>query len=348
MSRVCRETAIFRLDKESRKAILDNLKAQFQVSRARMLAELCALAAQLQRRPTLIEFLAETRYELPDIYESSIGGWYSLLHEAQFLTEPLTETDLTLTKRFQLFLHIDSIRRLRFYKEQLGGAEVNLDTLPQLERRMVEMLTFRLLQGEARQPGIGWEVGLARLQQNGQAKAEFAELCDALIDRVRLHADERSLLENCPLFLHRQFIRDEIIVALGFPQRVGSFPAQSGVFWIKELNTEAFFVTLDKSERTFSPSNRYEDYALSPTRFHWQSQSTTSENSPTGTRYITQRENGAMFLLFVRPRKTDAFLFLGPLQYVSHSGSRPMSIHWNLQFPMPAWFFKICASLRAA
>jgi hypothetical protein len=107
-------------------------------------------------------------------------------------------------------------------------------------------------------------------------------------------------------------------------------------------------VTLDKSEKAFSPSTRYEDFAVSPTRFHWQSQSTTAENSPTGQRYVRQRENGTQFLLFVRPKRGDPFIFLGPLQYVSHTGSRPMSIYWDLKHPMPAWFFEICASLRAA
>jgi hypothetical protein len=52
--------------------------------------------------------------------------------------------------------------------------------------------------------------------------------------------------------------------------------------------------------------------------------------------------------LFVRPRKPEAFLFLGPVNYVSHSGTRPMSIHWELDHAMPAWFFEVCASLRAA
>ena len=154
--------------------------------------------------------------------------------------------------------------------------------------------------------------------------------------------------EAYPLFLHRRYTRDEILVGLGLAKLVGAFNAQTGRFWIEALNTEVFFVTLDKSEKAFSPSTRYEDFALSPTQFHWQSQSTTSENSPTGQRYVQQHENGARFLLFVRPKREDAFLFLGPLHYVSHSGSRPMSIYWTLDYPMPAWFFEICASLRAA
>jgi hypothetical protein len=245
-------------------------------------------------------------------------------------------------------LHVDSIRRLRFYLDHLKEDQRSVKSVPRVERRMVEMLTFRLLQREARQPDCDWATGLARLRQCASAKSEFEELCGALLDRVKLHMDEQPFLEDCPLFLHRQYTRDEVLVALGLPTLVGARHTQTGRFWIEQTRTEIFFVTLDKSEKTFSPSTRYEDFALSPTRFHWQSQSTTGEDSTTGQRYVRQRENDARFLLFVRPKKSDSFLFLGSLRYVSHSGSRPMSIYWDLDHPMPAWFFEICASLRAA
>jgi superfamily II DNA or RNA helicase/HKD family nuclease len=338
----------FRLDKESRKTVLENLKAQLQVSRTRMVAELKTLASQLGHCPTLIQYLAETRYELGDVYKASIGGWYALLYEAQFLTNPPEEADVLLTKHFSLLLHVDSFRRLRLYRELLIKDDAETEALPELERRMIQMLTFRLLQGEARQPGANWETGWARLQKSNSAGDEFQELIAALVDQVRLHTDEQPVIENCPLFLHRQYQREEVLVALGLPHLVGTFPTQTGRYWSKELHVEVMFVTLDKSEKTFSPSTRYEDFALSPSRFHWQSQSTTSEDSPTGQRYVRQSENGVTFLLFVRPTKYEPFMFLGPLRYSSHSGSRPMSIYWDLDHPIPASFFQICATLRAA
>jgi superfamily II DNA or RNA helicase/HKD family nuclease len=338
----------FRLDKESRKLVLENLRARLQASRVRMVAELRALATQLGRRPTLLEYLSETGYDLADIYKQSIGGWHALLSETEFLSERPTESDVLLSKRFHLLLHIDSTRRLSLYRDLLGAAEPSLDTLSPPEKRMVQMLTFRLLHTEARQPECQWETGLTRLRENASAGSEFQELCDALFDRIKLHANEHTAIDGCPLFLHRQYMRDEVLVGLGLPELVGARHTQTGRFWIEAINTEIFFVTLDKSEKAFSPSTRYEDFAVSPTRFHWQSQSTTAENSPTGQRYVRQRENGTQFLLFVRPKRGDPFIFLGPLQYVSHTGSRPMSIYWDLKHPMPAWFFEICASLRAA
>jgi superfamily II DNA or RNA helicase/HKD family nuclease len=338
----------FRLDKESSKSVLENLKARLQAGRTRMVAELSALAAQLGRRPTLIEYLAETQYELSDVYKSSVGGWYALLDDARLLTMPLTEADRHLAKRFELILHMDSTSRLRFYLDILRNASAANRTTSQSEKRMVQMLTFRLLQKDAQQTGAEWNAALTRLKQSAAATEDFKELCGALLDTLKLHIEEEPLIEDAPLFLHRQYMRDEVLVGLGLPEWVGRRHTQTGRLWIEQLNAEAFFVTLDKSDKAFSPTTRYEDFAVSPTRFHWQSQSTTDEDSRIGQRYVRQSENGAKFLLFVRPKKTDPFVFLGPLRYVSHSGSRPMSIYWDLAFPMPAWFFEICASLRVA
>ena len=156
-----------------------------------MVAELKALAGQLGRRPTLIEYLAETRYELIDVYKPSIGGWYALLNDAQFLTEPPTEADILLIKRFQLLLHIDSIRRLRFYQSQLSKGRLGSEPLPELERRMVANAYISPTpgRGAAARRQLGNWIDEASAKRS--AGAEFQELCDALLDLVKLHTDER-------------------------------------------------------------------------------------------------------------------------------------------------------------
>ena len=80
---------------------------------------------------------------------------------------------------------------------------------------------------------------------------------------------------------------------------------------------------------------------------HWQSQSTTADNSPTGQRYINHVERGSKVLLFVREFKSDrvtggaeAYTYLGTANYVKHEGSRPMNITWYLDRPIPAKFLK--------
>jgi len=103
-------------------------------------------------------------------------------------------------------------------------------------------------------------------------------------------------------------------------------------------------VTLEKSEREYSPSTLYKDYAISPTLFHWESQSTTSQQSLTGQRYVHQRHGGNI-LLFVRARKkqdgrTMPYTLLGPVDDVSHKGERPITFVWKLRRAMPADFFR--------
>jgi hypothetical protein len=125
----------------------------------------------------------------------------------------------------------------------------------------------------------------------------------------------------------------------------GSTFEQKGVFRDERTNTDLFFVTLEKSERDYSPSTLYKDYAISPALFHWESQSGTTRQSSTGRRYIRHRELGGHILLFVRPRREQdgralPYTLLGPADIVSFKGERPISFVWRLRRPMPAGMFR--------
>ena len=85
----------------------------------------------------------------------------------------------------------------------------------------------------------------------------------------------------------------------------------------------------------------YEDYAVSDRLFHWQSQNAIGEETETGRRYREHESRGHTILLFVRESKHSGvgaapYHFLGPARYISHTGSRPMSIVWELRHTMPA------------
>ena len=93
----------------------------------------------------------------------------------------------------------------------------------------------------------------------------------------------------------------------------------------------------------------YEDFLISHDRFHWQSQSNTSVDSPTGQRYINHKKLGYTPLLFVREKKNlpsgiaAPYAYLGPCEYQSHEGSRPISIVWRLKCLVPARLFRVMA-----
>ena len=107
------------------------------------------------------------------------------------------------------------------------------------------------------------------------------------------------------------------------------------------MKTDVFFITLNKTDERYSPTTLYQDYAVSDTLFHWQSQNATSPESKVGQRYIHHAEQGVIILLFVRENDfvdnlACPFVFLGPATYESHTGSKPMSILWRLTYPIPA------------
>lgn len=85
----------------------------------------------------------------------------------------------------------------------------------------------------------------------------------------------------------------------------------------------------------------YQDYAISESLFHWQTQNSTSPESPVGRRYTGQSDSDSDISLFVRVSNTDdygkgaPYTFLGLANFVQASGSKPMSITWELHDPMP-------------
>ena len=112
-----------------------------------------------------------------------------------------------------------------------------------------------------------------------------------------------------------------------------------------ELGERAAYLPSDVTR--LEDTTMYHDYSINENLFHWQSQSTTAADSPTGQRYIHHRERGSKVLLFVREFKADqitggaaAYTFLGAANYVKHDGSKPMNITWRLDRPIPAKFLK--------
>ena len=141
-----------------------------------------------------------------------------------------------------------------------------------------------------------------------------------------------------------EYSSQKLLVALDFLKPA---TVREGVKWLPEKQLDVFFVTLNKADKDYSPTTMYKDYSINESLFHWQSQSTTAENSATGQRYIHHREKGSRVLLFVREFKADArfggagaYTYLGTVNYVKHEGSRPMNITWRLNRPIPAKFLK--------
>jgi hypothetical protein len=151
-----------------------------------------------------------------------------------------------------------------------------------------------------------------------------------------------------PLGLQGRYSRAEVFAAFGQLNEARPFPGREGVFFDEATRCDVFFITLKKSERLFSPTTRYNDYAISPLEFHWESQSLTRAASATGQRYIHHSARNLRVLLFVREQRrqgtvTEPFVCLGFATYESHEGKRPMAIRWRLEREIPAAWLPVMA-----
>ena len=123
------------------------------------------------------------------------------------------------------------------------------------------------------------------LRRERATRNELSTVVDISFDAARHEAlDLSSSLSDVPLKVHARYQREQILAALDFPRMPNSM--REGVWYSSDLNIDCFLVTLKKSEADYSPSTMYADYPISPTLFHWESQSTTSVESTTGQRYL--------------------------------------------------------------
>ena len=250
-----------------------------------------------------------------------------------------------MTKAFARFSFADSRRWITF----LIGILKNLDNtdfekLSEIEKRMMQMF-YVTVWGKSADDWNSDEVAdnIYGLSDSPKMLEELIDLLEYNYNKIDFLDETVNLGFDLPLDLHCTYTRDQLLVAMDFmkPSTV-----REGVKWLPGKNADVFFITLNKSDKDYSPTTMYNDYSINEILFHWQSQSTTSDTSPTGQRYIHHKERGSKILLFVREFKSDIYsnaspyTFLGTADYVKHSGSKPMNITWKLDKPIPAKYLK--------
>lgn len=322
-----------RLDKQTQDVVLENLKSQIANRWAQIVNEL-----KRTKDDSLESFLESSGLELSDILRRGNYSWTRLRQNAGLETLPGSELEERLLKRVRAFAHVDDPQRASTYRALLADNAPRYEELSPAEQRIARMLYYSFWYD-----GGGFESvtqGFDAMRREVAARAEVATVVDLSFEAAsHVPLPLTGSLAEVPLQVHARYQREEILAALDFPRLPNSF--REGVFYFADRNVDAFFITLKKSEADYSPTTMYADYPISRDLFHWESQSTTSVNSPTGRRYL---DGSSTVLLFVRQEPRDEFgtspyLFLGPATYVSHTGDRPIAITWKLQIPMPADFF---------
>lgn len=177
-----------------------------------------------------------------------------------------------------------------------------------------------------------------RLKLNPRALADIAEVAEYKLGitntlGLRPYAD-------LPLELHAHYGNDEIQAAFGRDIFTESGQKGVGVLHFPWCKAYALLITLNKSDRDFSPSTMYRDYPINRELFHWESQSNTTQKSESGQNLIRHRERDYSIHLFVRSTRsvgpaTAPFQYLGKASYVEHKGECPIAFVWKLEHLMP-------------
>ncbi len=342
---------VIQLERIAQRHILDNIRAAISLNRRELHRRITSFESESGRNLTLKNFLEYHHLDIDDIYRKS--SWSKLCSESG-VEYDFDDSDISvLSKGLRRIAHINSSRQINLLLRMLDMSANEIQEQLASNRDASLRMKIAICSLFSDMEVTDAVIGYARLLQNPTLKQELTDLLELRLGQVDLLAPKISLPFLCPLDLHSDYTLDEILTGFGYDSERKRRSIRQGVVHLPDLKADAFFVTLNKTDTDYSPTTMYEDYALSDTLFHWQSQSTTSETSDTGQRYIHHQGLGYTPLLFVREDKTKdnlscPYTFLGPLVYESHTGNRPMSIVWRLKTPIPARILAIARRMLAA
>tara|TARA_Y100000588_G_scaffold130670_1_gene143198 strand:+ start:4310 stop:7168 length:2859 start_codon:yes stop_codon:yes gene_type:complete len=326
------------LDRISQEIVLLNLKRSISARWTNLKAELQELGDL-----TLKEFLSETSLEIEDIYATG-KTWNQLRSEAGLSAPTLPDLTDGIGRGIMRLLHTDDFERLNTYRDLLKGeAPPRINDLDTSRQRQLHRLLLGLYPTKGKEFSI--EQILARLWRSNALRSELIDVLDLIEDRVpRIHPPLSSD-PDIPIQLHATYSRDEILAAFGESTYQNRFELQAGVHWSEKNSTDLLFVTINKKKNEFSETTMYNDYLLSTSHFHWESQSRTSVASADGHRYNNHQRQETKIALFLRAERNTArnttapYVAAGYASYEHHESERPIKITWKLDHPLPQTVF---------
>lgn len=332
------------LDRKSRELVLENVRTQVSLRRPQLIEDVRSYGDL-----SLEDYLRASGRDPGAIYPRQ--SWTALRRAAGLPVPGSGPDEEKLLRRTYRFLHVDDQERLALWQQFLSAPTPPGDEsgLGKRESRLLPMLFFSLWPdgGGFSTYRQGWD----QLWANPAVRQEIGQVLEVAASRIAHVPVRLGGMDDVPLWVHCRYSREELLGAVG-KATLERAPGndREGTRYAEEERADVFTFTLAKSERDYSPTTMYRDYALSPELLHWESQSTTSAGSLTGQRYINHVAQGSRVLLFCRETNRGEFgprpyFFLGPARYVSHTGSRPIAITWKLDHPMPADFYEATSML---
>lgn len=336
------------LEKQAQQNILENIRSSINNVRT-IRRKIKNFMEYATLEPTMKNFLDYSGIEIWWLYKASDEknmGWNRLCVQVgireefrennpdeEAIVKGIQRLTLNNSRRFlkfiqYLFDHMDNLEKISFTEEQ------NL---------LLSMFHYTIWYDSPKELEFkNYIEGVKRINENPVMKEELLNVVEYNLENIHFVDKHVELGFPCPLDLHCKYTSDQILAAMGQYSIEEKHPLRGvGVKYLEEKNCELLFITLNKSERDYSPSTMYHDYSINEWLFHWQSQSTTADYTPVGKRYVDNDDESYQPLLFVRKYKeaggqTAPFYYLGQAEYKRHKGNKPINVIWKLENKMPA------------
>ncbi|MGB4658684.1 MAG: DUF3427 domain-containing protein, partial [Mobilitalea sp.] len=291
----------------------------------------------------VVDFCKFYNIELKNVYKiNSFSYFCGQIGAINFDDEKYSKE----SKGISRLLHIDSKEWIEFIAKILKTNHFSYDELSLNEQLMLNMFYYTMWQDTLDAKHFtSIEESINKIKECDPLCREIISVLEYNLENISFKEQHIDLGYPCPLKLHCRYSMAEALSALEENKLEKKSSLREGVLYLKDKKTDIFFITLNNSEKDYSETTMYDDYAIDDEYFHWQSQSGTSDTSTTGQRYINHETMGSKVLLFVREKKktngaTEPYYCLGTAKFVSYEGSKPMSILWNLDNKMPEFIKK--------
>ena len=337
------------LEKKAKKFILENIDKATSMSGNQLINKIQNYQHQTTLPLTLKNF--SDFYHIPFQLIYKRGSWKRLCAKARKIEEfsEINEKELhrAISKKW---LGCNSISYFKFIQKLAGeGFKITISKLSEEEQQMCLLLHYDVWQKAGGFDNL--EKSIRTIGVNEILNQEIEEVMGILINNIDYLETGITLPYNQPLKIHSRYTRDQVLAAFGFSSFYEKSSNREGIAFSEQKNTELLFITLNKSEKDFSPGTLYDDFAISETLFHWQSQNKVKQESSKGKSYINHEIEDKRILLFVREKSVDEFgismgsVFLGEAKLADYYGSKPMSIKWELNEPIPPYLWKDSAKM---
>ncbi|MEG1905194.1 MAG: DUF3427 domain-containing protein [Bacteroidales bacterium] len=329
------------MEKRARQYILDNIQSAIY-NKTRIVREINTYSTL----PSLAQFLENNGQDIRILYQGA-NCWTSLKRAAGRISY---EDDM-ITKRLERgmsnLLHHNTTSFLLFVESFIAGKKPHLI---KSDSNYALILYYTLFQENINKAGfssVDEALDLIHHPKYSYFKQEIQEIVAYLLAHLEIKTIPIGANIIPGLELYGCYTREDIFTLVGRQTAERKMQGSvTGVFNLPEHNATLLFVTLNKSDKDFSPSTQYNDYLINEELFHWQSQNTDSHNNNGGKRYTMQPESQNKMILFVREEKKDGFGNTSPfhcfglVDYVSSHDDFPMNVTWKLQKPAMAQYLK--------